>query len=247
MRLEEKVAIVTGGAKGIGRAIVQAYVDEGARVLVVDIDEPAGRDLTDTLGPATRFLAADLSVEANAALIVATALEAFGRLDVLVNNAHASRQAPLAETTQDDFDLSFGTGFWPTFWLMREARPHLARAGGSIINFASGAGLHGNVNQAAYAAAKEAVRGISRVAANEWAQQGINVNLISPLARTEGVSAFIEAHPEQEEILNRVSPMRRLGDPRNDIAPVAVFLASADAQYMTGQTLMVDGGSIMLR
>ena len=247
MRLEEKVAVVTGGAKGIGRAIVQAYVDAGARVLVVDVDEQAGRALTDTLGPTTRFLAADLSVEANAALIVATAIEAFGKLDVLVNNAHASRQAPLVDTTQEDFDLSFGTGFWPTFWLMREAHSHLAETRGSVINFASGAGLNGNVNQAAYAAAKEAVRGISRVAANEWAADGINVNLISPLARTEGVAAYIEAHPEQEKILNRTSPMRRLGDPRDDIAPVAVFLASADAQYMTGQTLMVDGGSIMLR
>src|SRR5690606_25655064 len=169
------------------------------------------------------------------------------RLDVLVNNAHASRQAPFVETTMEMFDLSFGTGFWPVFWLMREAHPHLAASRGSVINFASGAGLNGNVTQAAYAAAKEAVRGLSRLAARECATDGINVNLISPLARTEGVDAFIKAHPEQEKALSSGNPMKRLGDPREDIAPVAVFLASADAQYMTGQTLMADGGGIMLR
>lgn len=246
MRLEGKVAIVTGGAGGIGRAIVHAYVDEGAQVLVVDVNEQAGAALAGELGDSVHFLAADLSVEANASLIVTTAVEHFGRLDVLVNNAHASRQAPFVETTMADFDLSFGTGFWPVFWLMREARPHLAQTQGSVINFASGAGIRGNVHQAAYAAAKEAVRGISRVAANEWAADGINVNLISPLARTEGVEAFIEAHPEQEKILNRASPMGRMGNPRHDIAPIAVFLGSAEAQYITGQTIMADGGSIML-
>ncbi|WP_235737067.1 SDR family NAD(P)-dependent oxidoreductase [Nocardioides alcanivorans] len=247
MRLEGKVAIVTGGAGGIGKAIVQAYVDEGAKVLLVDVNEEAGRDFAANLGDAAHFLAADLSVEANAAIIVNTAVEHFGKLDVLVNNAHASRQAPFVETSMADFDLSFGTGFWPVFWLMREAHPHLLQTKGSVINFASGAGLRGNVTQAAYAAAKEAVRGLSRVAANEWAADGINVNLISPLALTEGVANFIAAHPEQEKTLTKGTPMKRLGDPRNDIAPVAVFLASADAQYMTGQTLMTDGGSVMLR
>lgn len=246
-RLEGKVAIITGGAGGIGRAMVTAFVESGARVLVVDVNEKAGEALVAELGDATAFLAADLKVEANAALIVETAVERFGRLDVLVNNAHASTQAPLVHTTKEMFDLSFDTGFWPVVWLMREAHPHLKESRGSVINFASGAGLNGNPNQAAYAAAKEAVRGMSRVAANEWARDGINVNLISPLARTEGVAAFIEAHPEMEEKLTSTNPMHRLGDPRRDIAPVAVFLASDDANYMTGQTLMADGGGIMLR
>lgn len=247
MRLEGKVAIVTGGAKGIGKAIVTAYVEEGAKVLFVDVDEEAGRKLAEELGDAAAFLAADLSVEENAAKIVAAAVERFGALHVLVNNAHASKQALLVDTTMEMMDLSFGTGFWPVFWLMREAHPHLRATQGSVINFASGAGLNGNVTQAAYAAAKEAVRGLSRTAAREWGPDGINVNLISPLARTEGVAAFIAAHPEQEKVLTAGNPMKRLGDPRDDIAPVAVFLASADAQYMTGQTLMVDGGGVMLR
>lgn len=247
MRLQGKTAIVTGGAAGIGRGIVRAFVKEGASVLAVDVDGDKGRALEDELGDAVRFLDADISVEANAEAIVAAAVAAFGRVDVLVNNAHASRQAPLLETTQEMFDLSFGTGFYPTFRLMNAAHDQLAANNGSVINFASGAGIEGSVTQGSYAAAKEAIRAISRVAANEWARDGINVNVISPLALTEGVEAYIEANPGIEKHLLAGTPMRRFGDPEHDIGRVAVFLASEDASYMTGQTLMVDGGAVKLR
>lgn len=247
MRLSGKTAIVTGGVGGIGRGITRAYVKEGASVLAVDINDEAGAALIDELGDSVRFLNADISVEANAERIVAAAVDAFGGVDVLVNNAHASRQAPLLETTQDDLDLSFNTGFYPTFWLMNAAHSQLSERGGTVINFASGAGINGLPTQGAYAAAKEAIRAISRVAANEWARDGINVNVISPLALTEGVESYIEATPGIEKKLLAGTPMRRFGDPEADIGRVAVFLASDDASYMTGQTLMVDGGSTMLR
>ena len=247
MRLSGKTAIVTGGVGGIGRGITRAYVKEGASVLAVDINDEAGAALVDELGDSVRFLNADISVEANAERIVAAAIDAFGGVDVLVNNAHASRQAPLLETTQDDLDLSFNTGFYPTFWLMNAAHSQLSERGGTMINFASGAGINGLPTQGAYAAAKEAIRAISRVAANEWARDGINVNVISPLALTEGVESYIEATPGIEKKLLAGTPMRRFGDPEADIGRVAVFLASDDASYMTGQTLMVDGGSTMLR
>lgn len=247
MRLSGKTAIVTGGVGGIGRGITRAYVKEGASVLAVDINDEAGAALVDELGDSVRFLNADISVEANAERIVAAAIDAFGGVDVLVNNAHASRQAPLLETTQDDLDLSFNTGFYPTFWLMNAAHSQLSERGGTVINFASGAGINGLPTQGAYAAAKEAIRAISRVAANEWARDGINVNVISPLALTEGVESYIEATPGIEKKLLAGTPMRRFGDPEADIGRVAVFLASDDASYMTGQTLMVDGGSTMLR
>lgn len=246
-RLEGKVAIVTGGAGGIGKAIVSAYVDEGARVLAVDVNAEAGARLVEDLGQSVQFLEADLSVQENAARIVDTAVQAFGGLDVLVNNAHASKQAALLDTTMDMFHLSFDTGFWPVVWLMQAAHPHLKASQGSVINFASGAGISGNPMQASYATAKEAVRGLTRVAANEWGTDGINVNLISPLARTEGVEAYIQQYPGMEEKLAGTNPMHRIGDPRHDIAPVAVFLASADANYVTGQTIMADGGGVMLR
>lgn len=247
VRLSDKTAIVTGGAGGIGRGITRAFVKEGANVLVVDINDDAGDALAAELGEQVRYLHSDISVVANAASIVAAAVEAFGHLDVLVNNAHASRQAPLLETTGDMMDLSFSTGFYPTFWLMKAAHPDLARRDGSVINFASGAGIDGSPTQASYAAAKEAIRAISRVAANEWARDGINVNVISPLALTEGVEAYIEANPGIEKRLLSGTPMRRFGDPESDIGRVAVFLASDDASYMTGQTMMVDGGGLMLR
>ncbi|MBH0120037.1 SDR family oxidoreductase [Rhodococcus sp. CX] len=248
MRLAGKVAIVTGGAGGIGRGIVRAFTKEGAKVLFVDVDATAGAALEDELGSSTaRFLEADISEETSADRIVAAAVDAFGKVDVLVNNAHASRQAPLLETTQEMLDLSFGTGFYPTFRLMKAAHAQLAANRGSVINFASGAGIEGNVTQSSYAAAKEAIRAISRVAANEWAADDINVNVISPLALTEGVQAYIEANPGVERALLSKTPLGRFGDPESDIGRVAVFLASEDASYMTGQTMMVDGGSVKLR
>lgn len=247
MRLTDKVAVVTGGAGGIGRGIVRAFTKEGARVLFVDIDDNAGRALEEELGGAGKFLNADISLEESAGGIVAAAVDTFGRLDILVNNAHASRQAPLLETTQAMLDLSFGTGFYPTFWLMKAAHPYLAAQQGSVINFASGAGIDGQVTQGSYAAAKEAIRAISRVAANEWGGDGINVNIISPLALTEGVEAYMKANPGIEKTLLARTPLGRFGDPEQDIGRVAVFLASQDAAYVTGQTLMVDGGTIKLR
>lgn len=247
MRLDGKTAIVTGGAGGIGRGIVRAFVKEGARVLIVDINDEAGRALESELGPASRYLGADIARQSSAAQICTAAVEAFGSVSVLVNNAHASRQAPLLETTQEMLDLSFGTGFYPTLWLMQACHPQLKATAGSVINFASGAGIEGQPTQAAYAAAKEAIRAISRVAANEWATDGINVNVISPLALTEGVKEYIAANPGIEEHLLAATPMHRFGDPESDIGRVAVFLASDDASYMTGQTLMVDGGTIKLR
>ncbi|MFI1462421.1 SDR family NAD(P)-dependent oxidoreductase [Nocardia carnea] len=247
MRLDGRVAIVTGGAGGIGRGIVRAFTDEGASVVFADIDAEAGRALEEDLGGRAKYIDIDIAQEGSAEKICAAALEAFGALHILVNNAHASRQAPLLETTQGMFDLSFGTGFYPTVRLMQAAYPHLRATAGSVINFASGAGIDGQVTQASYAAAKEAIRAVSRVAANEWAADNINVNIISPLALTEGVQAYLEANPGVEDVMLKRVPLRRFGDPQKDIGRVAVFLASADADYITGQTLMVDGGTIKLR
>ncbi len=126
MRLADKVAIVTGGAGGIGRGIVRAFTKEGARVLFVDIDDAKGAALEAELSGAGKFLNADISEKESAAAIVDAAVQEFGKVDVLVNNAHASRQAPLLETTQEMLDLSFGTGFYPTLWLMQAAHAQLA-------------------------------------------------------------------------------------------------------------------------
>ncbi|MFD6179186.1 MULTISPECIES: SDR family NAD(P)-dependent oxidoreductase [unclassified Isoptericola] len=253
--LAHKVAIVTGGAGGIGRGIVRRFLADGASVLVVDLLPPEDGErlvadlVTERAGGrdgAAHYLRADIADPDAAPAIVAAAVEAFGRLDVLVNNAHASRQAPLLETTQEMWDLSFGTGALATLRLMQAAHPELARAHGSIVNFGSGAGIKGLPTQGAYAAAKEAIRALSRVAANEWAADGIRVNVVSPVGLTPGIEQWSQAYPDAyQEVLDGI-PLRRLGDPEQDVAPVVAFLAGDDSRYLTGQTLMADGGSIKL-
>ena len=249
-KLQDKVAIITGGAGGIGSGMAKAMAKEGAIVVIVDVNEETGQAMEKELqaiSPKSTFLQANLMDRENLGTIVETVVEKYGKLNILVNNAHASKQKPFEETTQADLDLSFGTGFYPTFYLMQAAFPYLKESKGNVINFASGAGLDGHATQAAYAAAKEAIRAISRVTANEWGQYGINVNVISPVADSPGVREWAKAQPEYYEAVKNKIPLGRFGDVENDIGPIAVFLASEDSKYMTGQTLMADGGSIMLR
>lgn len=248
-KLQDKVVVITGGAGGIGSGIAKAMVKEGAIVAIVDLNEETGKAMEKELqaiSPKSMFLQANLMDRENLGQIIKTVVDKYGKLDVLVNNAHASKQKTIEETTQEDLDLSFGTGFYPTFYLMQAALPYLKASKGNVINFASGAGLNGHTTQGAYAAAKEAIRGLSRVAANEWGPFGINVNLISPIANSPGVQAWAKAQPEYYEAVRSKIPMGRFGDVEEDIGRVAVFLASEDSQYITGQTIMVDGGSIML-
>lgn len=250
MKLKDKVVIITGGAGGIGSGMAKAMAKEGAKVAIVDLNEDQGHTVVSELqeiSPDSMFIKADLTECEKLHEIVDVVVEKYGKLDVLVNNAHASRQVNFEDTTQADMDFSFNTGFYPTFYLMQSAYPHLKKTKGSVINFASGAGLEGQITQTAYAAAKEAIRAISKVAANEWGEYGINVNIISPLAMTPGVESWSKAHPEMYEAVISKVPMRRWGDPEKDIGPIAVFLASDDSNYMTGQTLMADGGSIQIR
>lgn len=242
-QLAGHVVIVTGGASGIGGATTRVLVARGAKAVAVDINEEAGQELISDLGENVAFLNGDVSDPDVAAQAVALAVERFGKLTGLVNNAHASRQKPLLELEAADWELSFGTGFWATVQFMKAAHPELSKVGGSIVNFGSGAAISGQETQAAYAAAKEAIRGMSRVAASEWAPSGIRVNVISPLAHTSGVEAWSKAAPEQYEQVLKSTPMGRFGDPQTDVAPIVAFLLSEDSQYMTGQTLMADGGT----
>ncbi|MFZ3566759.1 SDR family NAD(P)-dependent oxidoreductase [Streptomyces sp. BH097] len=246
--LQGKTALVTGGASGIGGAITRLFVARGARVVVVDLQEEAGEAMAKELGDAVVFLKGDVSDREVADTAVATAVERFGSLEVLVNNASVSRQKPFEEQTDDDWDLAMGTGLYATRNFMLAALPELKKTGNaSVINFGSGAGLNGQPNQASYAAAKEAIRGLSRVAANEWAPFNIRVNVVCPMALTSGVAAWAEARPEQYAQSAASVPLGRFGDPDRDVAPIVAFLAGDDAQYMTGQTVMADGGAVKLR
>lgn len=241
--LAEKSVIVTGGAAGIGGATVRELVARGARCVAVDLDAEAGAALQEELGEAVVFLQGDVSDPEIAEKAVALAVESFGGLHGLVNNAHASRQKPFLELEQADWDLSFNTGFVATRNFLRAAHDELAKTCGAVVNFGSGAAISGQPTQAAYAAAKEAIRGLTRVVANEWAAEGIRVNLVSPVALTEGVAQWKEHFPEMYEQTRARIPLGRFGDPQKDVAPVVAFLLSEDSQYMTGQTLMADGGT----
>lgn len=249
-KLTGKTAIITGGAGGIGQGMATAFVKEGAKVAIVDLNEEMGQETLMALQkyqPESMFIEADLSKHSKLSDIINRVVKKYGRLDILVNNAHASTRKPFEEITQDDLDLSMNTGFYPTFYLMQAALPHLKESEGSIINFASGAGIQGDATQATYAAAKEAIRAISRVAANEYGPFGVNVNLIAPIAKSPGVAAWKEQEPEYYQSVLEKIPMRRFGELEEDIGQAAVFLASDHSNYITGQTLMVDGGSVKLR
>lgn len=243
MRLENRVVIVTDVASGIDGAISLVLTRRGPKVVAVDLNAEAGAALAEEFGDSVIFIEGDVSKQETADAAVSTAVEKFGGLDGLVNNAHASRQAPFTDLDQAAWDLSFNTGFLATRQFMLAAYPHLKDNGGSIVNFGSGSAMVGQPTQAAYASAKEAIRGLSRVTANEWAANNIRVNVVSPMALTDGVKAWSQAFPDlYEQSLTKV-PLGRFGDPESDVAPVVAFLLSDDAKYVTGQTLMADGGA----
>jgi NAD(P)-dependent dehydrogenase (short-subunit alcohol dehydrogenase family) len=245
--LAGKVAIVTGAAQGIGRGIAQALTDRGAAVLLVDLNADNLAKTVDALQSAGRKVAplvADVREAAAAVQIVQAAVDEFGRLDVLVNNAIATRAAaPLVEHSDDDYDLVFDTGPRATFRLMKAAFPHLAAAGGgSVVNFGSSAGTEGQAGWATYAAAKEAIRGFTKVAATEWGAANIRVNVLCPFANSEGAQMWEQYDPDSYNAALAKVPLRRIGDTRNDIGAMVAFLSSDEATYITGQTIMIDGG-----
>jgi NAD(P)-dependent dehydrogenase (short-subunit alcohol dehydrogenase family) len=243
--LAGKAAIVTGAAQGIGRGVAEALIDRGAQVLMVDLQEKVESAAAELGG---RALVADITAEDAPATVVGAAVEAFGRLDVLVNNAIALRPGAFHETDDQAWDLVFDSGPKATFRLMRAAFPQLVAAGGgSVINFGSSAGTEGELGFAAYGAAKEAIRGLSKTAALEWATLGVRVNVISPFANSDGMILWERTDPASYGAAVAKVPMGRIGDVRDDIGAMVAFLAGDESTYLTGQTLRVDGGRSGMR
>ena len=234
--LTGKTAIITGAGRAvledgscgsIGYGIATAYAKEGANLVIT------GRNVK-------KLEAAKEAVVNN---VVKQAMDTYGRIDVLINNAQASASGvTLADHTTEQFDLAMYSGLYAAFYYMKACYPYLKETKGSVVNFASGAGLFGNYGQCSYAAAKEGIRGLTRVAANEWAKDGINVNVVCPLAWTAQLEQFEKAYPEAFKANVKTPPMGHFGNNELEIGRVCVQLANPDFKYMTGETLTLEGG-----
>jgi 3-oxoacyl-[acyl-carrier protein] reductase len=240
--LAGRTAIVTGGAQGLGYAIAEVFVAEGARVMLGDLDLERNRAAAEALGgdDAARAVRCDVTSPAEVDALVAAAVEQFGRLDVMVNNAGITRDATLRKMTEEQFDEVIAVHLKGTWNGTRAAAAVMREQGsGAIINMSSISGKVGLVGQTNYSAAKAGIVGLTKAAAKELAHLGVRVNAIQPgLIR----SAMTEAMPQRiwDAKLAEV-PMGRAGDPR-EVATVALFLASDLSSYMTGTVLEVTGG-----
>lgn len=261
MKYKGKVVIITGAGRpaplqdgtpgSIGYGIATAFAKEGADLVITGRNlqklQDAKEELERLYGIRVLALQADVNAgadnEATVKHVIDETVAAFGRIDVLINNAQASASGvSIADHTTAQFDLAMYSGLYSTFYYMQAAYPYLKQTRGSVINFASGAGLFGNKGQASYAAAKEGIRGLTRVAATEWGPDGINVNVICPLAWTAQLEQFQKAYPEAFAANVHMPPMGRFGNTELDIGRVCVQLASEDFKYMSGETLTLEGG-----
>ena len=192
-RLNGNVTLITGGGKGIGFGLAEAFAEEGSNLVITGRTESrliaAKEKLEEKYGIEVLPLVADGADEEAIKMVVAKTVEKFGKINTLVNNAQVSKSGmPLVEHTKEDFDLAIYSGLYATFFYMRECFPYLKATRGSVINFASGAGLFGKLGQASYAAAKEGIRGMSRVAAAEWGPDGVRVNVKASYVQEEDIT-----------------------------------------------------------
>lgn len=245
---ENKVVVVTGSGQGLGLGMAQGFADEGARLVMVDLNpEPlaANVERLRAQGCEIATLTGDVQLRATADRAIASALETFGRIDVLVNNAQSlSPPLPFIEQDDEHIERIVRSGIFGTMYFMQAAYPALKREGGAVINMASGAGVVGNPGQAAYAAAKEGIRGLSRVVAREWGGDGIRVNVISPAANSPSMESWFRDRPEEHAAALAQLPLGRFAEGYGDVSRLALFLASPGC-FLTGQTIQVDGGQIM--
>jgi NAD(P)-dependent dehydrogenase (short-subunit alcohol dehydrogenase family) len=251
-RLADKVAIITGGASGIGEGTVRLFVEEGARVVIADIQDAKGETLADTLGGAAVFQHTDVSVEQDVERAVQRAVDEFGQLDCMFNNAGLGGvSGPIEEIAVDEYDATMGVLLRGVFLGIKHAAPVMKRqASGSIISTASVAGLLAGYGPHIYSAAKAAVIHLTKSVAMELGESGVRVNCICPGGiATPIFKGFLSNMDEaavvemMKQRLSQIAPIQRSGLPE-DIAHAALWLASDDASFVTGHALVVDGGLI---
>ena len=241
-----KTVLITGAGGDLGRAFTAVFARAGYAVAGLDIAETALQrfsTVAEQTGCDHLPLQCDLRDWRQIENAVAATAERFGRIDVIINNAAmrtSPTMKPLEECGDAEFDLVYAVGPRAALGVMRAAFPHLKETRGSVINIGSGAGLSGAVGLSAYGMAKAAMHALTRSAAKEWGQYGINVNGVLPLAMTEHFAGVIAKNPTMKF---NIPPIGRMGDPERDIAAAVLFLASSEADYITGQNISVDGGS----
>jgi len=247
-RLTGRSALITGAADGIGHGIAVRFAAEGAAVLVSDIDEARGREVVAQLrahGGRAEFAACDVTAREQVIAAVDACIGHFGAIDILVNNAYRGNGVHRIENKTDEL-MQYGltSCLFAAKWSMQAAFPHMKAAHwGRIVNICSLNGVNAHIGTAEYNVGKEALRAFTRTAAREWAGYGICANIICPAAVSAAFRRYQELDPQAAAASAGANPMGRMGDPELDIAPVALFLASEDARYLTGNTLFADGGS----
>lgn len=246
-RLAGKAAVVTGAGQGVGRGIALALAESGASVLLVGRTARKLDDAADEIrseGGVVRTLQHDITSDDAAPLIVEAARMHLGGVDILVNNANLAIPAPLDAYSDEDFLSAFNAGPRATLALMKAARPHMAdRGGGTIVNLASSAAVRWDAaNYGIYSAVKEAIRALTRAAAHEWAAEGIRALNVAPHAHSPGLDWWVDNHPEEAAEFVASIPAGRIGDPRVDVGRPVAWLCSAEARYLTGATIPLDGG-----
>ena len=248
-RLAGRVVIVTGAGQGIGRGIALALATEGAGVVLagrtVSKVEKVAAEVAER-GAEALAVECDVTSRPSVDAMVDAAVERFGRIDALVNNAQDSVQRLLEETTVDDVERAWSTGTMGTFHCMQACLPHFKARGGSIVNFGSSTALRGDTTFGSYAMAKEAIRALTRVAANEWGRFGIRVNSVCPAAMSPSAEEWQKKNPERFAYVLKSIPLGRFGDAETDIGRAVVTLVGDDLSYLTGANLILEGGRILL-